>query len=213
MMIEARSVGRLLAAALFACVGVGASVCGTANAATYIIDPRETISNFYVRFLGVFPIHGKFQRTTGTLTFDRANRQGSIEVVIDTTTLVASTARAESSARGADFFEVDKYPVIKFTSSRFVFDESRLASIEGNLTMVGNTHPVVLNVSHSHCEAAAGSEPARCHATADVVVKRSQFGMKAWAHTVGESVRISIDISARLEHKDGAQVAEEVVRQ
>lgn len=212
-MIKARSVGRMLATALFAFVGVGASVCETVNAATYIIDPRETTSNFYVRFLGVFPIHGKFQRTTGTLTFDRASRQGSIDVVIDTTTLVASTARAETSARGPDFFEVDKYPVIKFTSSRFVFDENRLASIEGNLTMVGNTHPVILNVSRSNCESATGTVPARCLATADLVVKRSVFGMKAWAHTVGESVRIGIDISARLEHKDGAQVAEEVVRQ
>lgn len=176
-----------------------AGICsgGVANASVYNIDPRETTANFSVNFLGVFPIHGKFQRTTGTLNYDRATRQGSIEVVIDTTTLVASTAHAQTSARGMDFFEVDKYPSIEFKSSRFVFDENRLAFIEGSLTMVGNTRPVILNVSASSCDTATASEPARCHATADVVVKRSNFGMKAWARTVGEEVTIRISIMAR----------------
>ena len=176
-----------------------AGICsgGVANASVYNIDPRETTANFSVNFLGVFPIHGKFQRTTGTLNYDRATRQGSIEVVIDTTTLVASNAHAQTSARGMDFFEVDKYPSIEFKSSRFVFDENRLAFIEGSLSMVGNTRPVILNVSASSCDTATASEPARCHATADVVVKRSNFGMKAWARTVGEEVTIRISIMAR----------------
>ena len=174
-----------------------ASVFANAHGAVYIIDPRETTANFGVNFLGFFPIHGEFQRTTGTLNYDRATRQGNIEVVIDTTTLVASTTHAQESARGMGFFEVDKYPSIEFKSSRFVFDQNRLAFIEGNLTMVGNTRPVILNVSDSSCDSATGTEPARCHATADVVVKRSTFGMKAWARTVGEDVTIRIAIMAR----------------
>ena len=178
-------------------VVLAASVLSFAHAAVYIIDPRETTANFGVNFLGLFPIHGQFQRTTGTLNYDRATRHGSIEVVIDTTTLVASTAHAQASARGMDFFEVDKYPSIEFKSSRFVFDENRLAFIEGSLTMVGNTRPVILNVTDSSCYAATSTEPARCQATADVVVKRSAFGMKAWARTVGEEVTIRIAIMAR----------------
>lgn len=175
----------------------GAFASMPVSATVYTIDARETTANFDVRFLGLIPIHGKFQRTTGTLVFDRATRQGSIEVSIDTTTLVASTARAQASARGTEFFDVEKFPSIEFKSSRFVFDESRLTFVEGSLTLVGVTQPVVLTVTDSHCDAANEGEPARCRAAAELVVKRSSFGMKAWSHTVGEEVTIRINIRAR----------------
>ncbi len=182
-----------LGTVLFCC----AFACTPVSATVYMIDARETTANFDVRFLGLIPIQGKFLRTTGTLVFDRATRQGSIEVSIDTTTLVASTARAQASARGAGFFDVEKYPAIEFKSSRFIFDESRLTFVEGSLTLVGVTQPVVLTVTDSHCDAAEEIEPARCRAAAELVVKRSSFGMKAWSHTVGEEVTIRINIRAR----------------
>ncbi len=168
-----------------------------AHAATYRIDPKDTTANFEVSFLGVFPIRGEFRRTTGTLVYDAASRQGSIEVFIDATTLEASTSRAQASARGPDFFEVDKYPSIDFKSSRFVFDDVRLRAVEGSLTLVGKTRPVVLNVIESACVAAVKQEPAYCRASAELMVKRSAFGMKAWSHTVGEEVTIRIVIMAR----------------
>ena len=168
-----------------------------AGAALYAIDPGATTADFDVRFLGLFPLHGKFLRTSGTLSYDRATRQGSIEVFIDTTTLVATNANAQALARGPEFFEVEKYPTIEFKSSRFVFDASRLKFIEGSLTLVGNTRPVVLTVTDSRCEAATENDPASCHAAAELVVKRSAFGMKAWAHTVSEEVTIRIAITAR----------------
>ena len=167
------------------------------QAATYHIDPNDTTANFDVRFLGVFPMRGEFRRTTGTLIYDRASRQGSIEVFIDATTLEAATAHSQSIARGTEFFAVDRYPSIDFKSSRFIFDESRLKSIEGSLTLVGQMRSVVLSVTDSNCVAANEQESGTCRAAAELVVKRSAFGMKSWSHTVGEEVTIRILISAR----------------
>ena len=182
---------------LFVAALVAAAGLRPASAATYIIDPRATTATFDVRFLGLFPLHGKFLRTSGTLFYDRATKQGSIEVFIDTTALVAANAKAQALARGPEFFEVEKYPSMEFKSSRFVFDDSRLKFIEGSLTLVGNTQPVVLTVTDSRCDIATEHESASCHAAAVLVVKRSAFGMKAWAHTVSEEVTIRIAISAR----------------
>jgi polyisoprenoid-binding protein YceI len=167
------------------------------DAATYFIDPNDTTANFEVQFLGVFPLRGNFQRTTGTLSYDRATKQGSIEVLIDTSTLVSNNVRAQSLARGAGFFEVDKYPSIEFRSSRFVFGDSRLQSIEGSLTLVGKTQPVVLTVNDSGCDRETENAPVICHAMAELIVRRSAFGIKAWAHTVSEEVAIQIAITAR----------------
>ena len=167
------------------------------SAATYAIDPRETTATFDVRFLGLIPLHGKFLRTTGTLTYDRATKQGSIEVLIDATTLVAGNVKAQYTARGPEFFEVEKYPSIEFRSSRFVFDSSRLKFIEGDLTLVGSTKRVILTVTDSRCDVATEHESARCRAVAELLVKRSVFGMKAWARAVSEEVMIRIVITAR----------------
>lgn len=174
------------------------AICATpAAATTYRIEPAETTARFEVRFLGLFPLRGDFRRTVGTLFYDASTRSGSIEVSIDTTTLEASVRKAESSARSADFFHVEKFASIDFKSSRFVFDESRLRSIEGVLTLVGVTRPVVLLVSNAKCEPASAIEAAHCHAVAELVVKRSDFGMKSWSHSVSDEVSIGIAIVAR----------------
>ena len=174
------------------------SICALpAASTTYRIEPAETTAAFEVRFLGLFPLRGDFRRTAGTLVFDPRTRRGSIEVSIDTTTLEASVRKAESSARSADFFHVDKFASIDFKSSRFVFDDSRLRGIEGMLTLVGVTRPVVLQVSNVQCEPAAERERAHCRAVAELVVKRSAFGMTSWSHSVSDEVTIRIAIVAR----------------
>lgn len=167
------------------------------HAATYRIEPAETTARFEVHFLGVFPIRGDFRRTTGTLYYDPATRQGNIEVAIDATTLESSTRKAEANARGADFFNVEKFASIDFKSSRFVFEDEKLRAVEGALTLVGMTKPVVLVVNDSKCEPAKERELAYCRADATLTVKRSDFGMKAWSHTVGDEVVIRIAIMAK----------------
>ena len=183
---------RLLLALIFATLPPG-----PASATNYLIDPKETRAEFELWFLGLLPLQGKFLRTAGTLEYDRATRHGSIDVIIDATTLAADNPRAQGLARGPEFFAVEKYPVIAFRSSRFVFGVSQLETIEGSLTLVGSTRPVVLTVIDSRCEVAVKLEPARCHAAAELVIKRSAFGMKAWPHAVSEEVTIRIAISAR----------------
>jgi len=182
---------RCLLLVLLAATGI------VSHAATYRIEPTETTARFEVHFLGVFPIRGDFRRTTGTLYYDPATRQGNIDVAIDATTLEASTSRAQANARSADFFNVEKFSSIDFKSSRFVFEDEKLRTVEGALTLVGLTRPVVLVVNEAKCEPARDREAAWCRADATLTVKRSDFGMKAWSHTVGDDVMIQIAIVAR----------------
>lgn len=174
-----------------------AAVSIASPASTYRIEPTETTARFEVHFLGVFPVRGDFRRTTGTLIYDPATKQGSIDVAIDATTLESSTSKARANARGADFFNVDKFASIDFKSSRFVFDDDKLRAVEGALTLVGMTKPVVLVVNDSKCEPAREREAAYCRADATLTVKRSDFGMKAWSSTVGDEVVIQIVIMAK----------------
>ena len=146
--------------------------------------------------LGFIPVRGQFKHTTGTLIYDAASQAGNIEVLIDTTSIEANSGRAEAAARGADFFNIDKYPRMDFKSSRFVFEGGRLHAVEGVLTLTGTTQPVTLTVSQAACSQATASEASVCRAEASVTVKRSAFGMKAWSRTVGDDVTIRLAIVA-----------------
>ena len=167
-----------------------------ANAASYRIEPTETTASFEVWVMGLIPIRGQFTHTFGALRFDPVARAGYIEVSIDTTGIEANSARAQTTARGPGFFNVEKYPRVDFTSSRFVFEGNRLRAIEGMLTLTGSTQPVTLAVNRAACKAAIAREPAVCRAEAAFTVKRSAFGMKAWSRSIGDDVTIRIAIVA-----------------
>jgi polyisoprenoid-binding protein YceI len=193
-----RSFVRLTAVLLFSLLNA------VAQAANYTIDTGKTAASFEARFLGMLPVHGDFRRTTGVLVYDHETRQGSIEVRIDTTTIEAALPRVKVLARGPEFFNVEKFPSIDFHSSRFVFDNARLKSVEGTLTVLGLAQPVTLIVSDSHCEAASADEVAHCHAAAELVIRRSTFGMNSWANSLSDDVTIRVAIMA---HETSAAAA------
>ena len=167
---------------------------GGADASDYRINPIETRSSFEVWMLGLFPIRGQFSNTSGALHLEPTRQSGRIEVVIDTTSLTANSLRAQATARGPDFFNVEKYPRIEFKSSRFVYDGSRLLAIEGDLTMLGITQPVTLAVGYAACAPAV--ERDICHAEASLTVQRSAFGMRAWSRSISDNVTIRITLVA-----------------
>ena len=183
----------------------------TPTAPLYLIDPVETRARFEVMFLGMMTVHGKFGRTTGTLNHD-AERGGAashandaIYAVIDSTTLDTNVINANATnqmLRGANFFQVDKYPTIEFKSSRFVWEATRpgelnrLTHIEGSLTMVGTNRPVLLIVQKSGCTPATPLLRARCTADAYLLIRRSDFGIKAWSASVSDAVKIIVELVA-----------------
>ncbi len=176
-----------------------------AQPATYRIDAQETAAGYETRFLGVLPMRGDFRRSSGTLIYDPATRSGSVEVRIEAASMVSSSAKAESTARGRDFFNVERHPFISFSAANFAFDGDRLRTVEGLLTLVGVTQPVTLVIRNAHCE------PAVCRAEGEVVVQRSIFGMKAWLRMVSDQATIRISLVARLAGTETAAVPAAVV--
>ncbi len=181
------------------------AIPAAANASLFILDPTETHSRFEAKFLGFMTVRGKFNRTTGKLIHDPERRDAasrandSIEAEIDATTLEAHVINAETTheiLRGPQFFNVEKFPTIIFRSSKFNWDETTLKSIEGTLTLLGVAKPVMLTVEKSACTPVSANKRARCTAEAFVNVKRADFGMKAWAASVSNDVKLIIELVA-----------------
>ena len=177
----------------------------SANAARYEIDSAATKTTYETKYLGFIPVRGVFTRMTGNLNYEplkpATEREPSIHVIIDATTLTPSNFDSESKRRmlrGPEFFDVNRFPTIEFKSTRFRYEGEKLIAIDGNITLVGTTKPVTLTVMKSACEAVSNAKSARCTASTEVTVKRFDFGMKGWSGTVSDDVKIAVELVASI---------------
>ena len=183
----------------------GAQFSAPRTTPEFVLDPTETRSRFEAKFLSFITVRGRFKRTTGRLIHDPARRDAasrandSIVAEIDATSLEVQMVNAETTneiLRGAQFFNVEKFSTISFASSAFKWDGPTLKAIEGTLTLLGVAKPVVLTIEKSGCKPAGPNGRMRCVAEAFVNVKRTDFGMKAWAASVSNDVKLIIELVA-----------------
>jgi polyisoprenoid-binding protein YceI len=183
---------QFVAAAAAAIVAIGVSA-----QETYNIDPVHSQPSFEVQHMGFSIQRGSFMKSTGKVTIDRAAKKGSIDVTIDATSIRTIDPRLDTHVKSPDFFNVEKYPTIAFKSTDLVFDGDRVVEVNGELTLLGITKPVVLKVTNERCGEHPINKKPMCGAEATTTVKRSEWGMKyGLPRAVGDDVRIVIPIEA-----------------
>jgi len=184
---------RMLSALCAMCIAMAA------HAALYQVDATETRANFQTRFLGIIPVRGMFKQTSGQLDYDPLTRQGTLHAVIHLATLQTAMnddGMTDKMLKGPEFFDVEHFPLIEFTSSKFRWENDKLVAIEGTLTVRGISKPATLSIAQSRCLASSAEAKARCEATAQLSIQRSEFGINGWAATVSNTVNISIEFVA-----------------
>jgi polyisoprenoid-binding protein YceI len=166
----------------------------------YTVDPFHTYPNFWVEHWGLSMMHGRFDRTTGKFSFDRAAKTGAVELTIEAGSINtgdndrAGRPRArDEHLRAADFFNVAEFPRITFRSTKVAFGAELPASVEGNLTMVGVTRPVTLTFERFKCGQNPFNKKDRCGGNAVGKIKRSDFGMKYALPAVGDELTLNIE--------------------
>jgi polyisoprenoid-binding protein YceI len=123
-----------------------AVAASSASAQTYNIDPGHTYPSFEADHLGISFWRGKFTKTSGKVVLDRAAKTGSIDIVIDASTIDFGHAKMNDHARGKDMLNVEKYPTVTYKSTALKFDGDKLTGVEGEMTMMGVTKPLALKV-------------------------------------------------------------------
>jgi polyisoprenoid-binding protein YceI len=116
-------------------------------AGTYKVDATHTSVGFTVRHL-LTNVDGKFRAFEGQIVFDpAAPEKTSVSGWIDAASIDTNVEKRDEHLRGADFFDVAKFPKIEFTSTGVsdVDKAKNTAKLQGNLTMRGVTKPVVLD--------------------------------------------------------------------
>jgi polyisoprenoid-binding protein YceI len=84
-----------------------------------------------------------------------------------------------------------------FKSSKLKFDGDRLVGADGELTLMGVTRPVTLDVPFFRCIQHPANKRDMCGADVRTTIKRSDFGAKRGVNTpMADEVKISIQIEA-----------------
>ena len=170
------------------------------TADTYVFDKHHSTMGFQVRHL-FSKVPGKFDDFEGKIQFDEANPENSsVEVKIKTATIDTGVEKRDQDLRSANFFEVEKFPEITFTSKSVKRTGEATAEVTGDLAMHGVTKEVVLNVELLG-KGPEGDGKTTSGWEAKINLKRSDFGL-TWnkviegTQVVGDDVEIDLRVKA-----------------
>lgn len=180
----------------FFILGMSAAVAVGANAATYNIDSHHANARFEIDHFGTSSNVGGFYNLTGKMEFDAAKQTGSIDVVIPVASLQASGQDFTNHLKSADLFNVEKFPEMRFVSGKFHFDGEKVTSVEGNLTLLGKTHPVTLTATKFNCYDSPILKTQVCGGDFKTSIDRTQWGMN---YLVDIGMTKTVDISIQIE--------------
>lgn len=175
------------------------------------VDAAHSGINFSIRHMVVSKVRGRFAKYTGSVDIDEADLTRSIvEVNIDASSIDTGVADRDAHLRSADFFDVEKFPLLTFRSKRIEkLSESRYRVI-GDLTIRDVTREVPLEVEYGgRAKDPWGNERAGFEARASI--DRKDFGLQwnqlleAGGVLVGE--RVDIDIELELVKSAAQQAA------
>lgn len=118
-------------------------------AGKYQLDETHSTVVFRVSHLGFSFYTASFARFDADLTFDPDNFASStLQATIDvpSLTIPAPPAGFHDTLLGPDWFDAKRFPTMTYQSTAIEQTGADTARVTGELTMKGETHPVVLDV-------------------------------------------------------------------
>jgi polyisoprenoid-binding protein YceI len=197
--VKSRTRSALIALAL------ALAAAGPAAAATeaFVFDKGHTKVGFQIRHW-LTKVDGRFRDYDGRILIDREKPANSkVEITIQAASIDTDNDRRDADLRSANFFEVEKYPTITFTSSKVEPKGKDLYEVTGDLTMHGVTKTLKVPVRHTGFLNLGRVEKAGFEVA--FPINRKEFGI-VWNRTadqgglmLGDDVDITLLVEANKE--------------
>lgn len=115
-----------------------------APAGAYTIDPTHSRIGFVARHAMVTKVRGSFNEFEGSGVLDSNNpANSSLSLKIEAASIDTRNADRDGHLRSNDFFDMDTYPHITFTSSSVEQDGDQFV-VTGDLTIKGVTKSIAI---------------------------------------------------------------------
>jgi polyisoprenoid-binding protein YceI len=167
---------------------------------TWQLDPSHVEIGFAVRHLMISTVRGRFGTVLGTVVVQGDDfATAKVDVTIDAASVDTREPKRDAHLRSADFFDVETFPTLTFTSRRVERAGADQFRLIGDLTLHGVTREVHLDVvTEGLVRDPWGNEKAGFSATGHI--KRSEFGLtwnaalETGGVMVSDDVKLSFDV-------------------
>lgn len=189
----------LLLASLPALADQKSPSAAAATAHKYDIDPGHSQITFTWNHLGFSNNSGTLEKISGVFELDTADlTKSTISVTLPLEGLHTGVAKLDEHLKTAEFFDAAKYPDITFKSTKVEKVGTDALKVTGDLAIHGVTKPETLAVNINKIGDNAMMKTQSAGFDADVVLKRSDFGISYGVPNVSDDIRVHITLSANV---------------
>lgn len=162
-----------------------------APAGNYAIDPDHAAVIARVSHLRYSWSIFRFDRVSGTLTWDPANiASSSLTAKVETASITSNVKNFGQQLAGDDFLKTKSFPEATFTSTAFRQMSTRRGKVDGQLTLMGKTRPVTFDVELVGAGKGFAGQP-RLGVNARASINPVDFGLPP---LFGDAIEIVIDV-------------------
>jgi polyisoprenoid-binding protein YceI len=175
----------------------------TIPAGTWTLDTMHSHVGFSVRHMMVSKVRGTFNDFTADIVTAEDPLQSSVTATVQMASIDTGEEGRDEHLRNNDFFEVDAYPTMTFTSTSITGSGSDF-EVTGDLTIKGNTKPVTFDLEFGGVEQDPWGNT-RAGFTLTGTINRKDFGveynavLETGGIMIGDKVSIELDIEATLQ--------------
>ncbi|MDX2258258.1 MAG: YceI family protein [Hyphomicrobiaceae bacterium] len=170
-------------------------------AGTYKLDPTHASLTWKVSHLGLSNYTARFAKFDATLAFDpKKPAEAKLSVSVDPASIRTDYPFPEQEnfdkklAEGEDWLNAKAHPAITFTSTKVEMTGDKAAKVTGDLTFLGVTKPVTLDVTlFGATKEHPFTKKAAVGFSAKGSLKRSEFGMAKYVPMIGDEVALQIE--------------------
>lgn len=161
---------------------------------TYEIDSSHTFPAFEADHMGGLSLwRGKINSTSGEIVLDKDKETGSVNVVMDMSTIDFGHEGMNKHAKNSDMFDVEKYPEAVYKGNLTDFIDGAPTKVKGSLTLHGVTKPVDLDIKSFKCRLHPFKLKQVCGADAYGNIMRDDFGVD-YAKRLGFKMEVALRI-------------------
>jgi polyisoprenoid-binding protein YceI len=116
----------------------------------WILDSTHSELGFKIKHLMISNVSGSFKNFSAEVITDETDfGKAQINLSAEMASISTNNEQRDAHLLNSDFFEVEKYPELKFKSTKVEKVDSDTFTLHGELTMKGVTKPVKLNVEYN----------------------------------------------------------------